>query len=314
MITKSLWHTDSNTSELTSKEISNSTSINSKTLRADFSLISTGTERLVAMGGVPIEMHDIMKVPYQQGDFNLPIQYGYSLVASDEESGYHVMHPHQDFITVNELDLYTLNPEIPKHRGSLISNVETILNAIWDAELKETDIIGVCGFGNIGALLSMTLKTYFNRQVTVIETNDWRCQKAESLGWAVDKEGNQAYNVIFHTSATEEGLQYSIDHLREEGKIIEMSWYGNKKISLKLGANFHYKRLKIIGSQVSNIPLKMRHDMTYQKRKKMSENILKHPDFDLLISDFVDFKNSPAFFKDLRNGTLKNGLIWLIKY
>lgn len=312
MIAKSLWHTDTKTSVLRQQEITKS--LKSKILHTDFSLVSTGTERLIATGGVPPEMYDKMKVPHQKGNFDFPIQYGYSLIASNGELSYHLMHPHQDIVQVKQKDLYTLSPAIPKHRATLISNIETVLNGIWDADLKETDVIAVCGFGNIGALLSMTLKTQFNREVSVIELNDWRCQKAESLGLKVDRGGVQEYDVIFHTSATQGGLQYCISHLQEEGKVIEMSWYGNKSISLNLGANFHYKRLKIIASQVSNIPLKMRPDMTYAKRKKMSEDVLKHADFDLLISDFVDFENSPVFFKDVRNGNLENGLIWIIKY
>ena len=37
----------------------------------------------------------------------------------------------------------------------------------------------------------------------------------------------------------------SLDKLTLEGKFIEASWYGDKKGQIKLGGNFHSKRLKI---------------------------------------------------------------------
>jgi len=312
MMAKSLWHLGMDQSILQSKELSDIST--SKVLETKYSLISTGTERTVALGNVPEQMYQLMQVPYMEGDFSFPIKYGYSLVGSEKEKSFHCMHPHQDRVKIAEKDLYELSSAIPLHRCTLISNIETVLNGIWDAELKETDSIAICGFGNVGSLLALTLKNYFGKTISVIEKNDWRSQKAESLGLEIDPSGQKNYDVIFHTSATEGGLQYAIDHLNEEGKVIEMSWFGNKKVSLELGMDFHHKRLKIISSQVSKIPKRLRHEMDYLKRKQLAEDILKHNDFDLLIADLVDFNTAPTFFNDLRNNNLKNGLIWIFKY
>ncbi len=76
--------------------------------KAVCSNISTGTERLVATGNIPKELQETMKVPYQKGDFNFPVQYGYSMVLEIEERYYHLMHPHQDYclISVGQSDPY----------------------------------------------------------------------------------------------------------------------------------------------------------------------------------------------------------------
>ena len=42
--------------------------------------ISPGTERLVAMGRVPVEARSAMRCQYMAGDFAFPLSFGYSLV------------------------------------------------------------------------------------------------------------------------------------------------------------------------------------------------------------------------------------------
>ena len=174
--------------------------------------------------------------------------------------------------------------------------------------------IAICGFGNIGSLLATTLRTFKGIEVTIVEQNEWRANKAAELGWTIDTDAKQDYDLIYHTTSTSSGLQYCIDHLKEEGVVIEISWYGNESINLHLGKNFHYKRLSIKSSQVSNIPLQQRSEFDFYKRKALALEILQHDSFDKLIADFIPFAQTPNFFKDLRNNKLSDGLIWLIQY
>ena len=284
-------------------------------LASQYSLISTGTEKLVCTGKVPLSLYDVMTVPYMGGSFDYPIKYGYSTVASGEEQSYHVMHPHQRDIIINSSDTYRLQEDIPLYRATLISNIETTINAIWDADLHADEKIAVCGFGNIGSLLALTLRHFGYNDIAIIEPNDWRKHKAEELDLKVVDTSSQAnYDVMFHTSAHESGLQYCIDHLNPEGRVIEMSWYGDKKTTLNLGGEFHYKRLKIISSQVSAVSPLAPLNTSYLSRKQLAETVLKNDIFDQLISEFIDFDKSALFYDDLRNGKLPNGLIWVIKY
>ncbi len=313
MIARSIFHINKEATIIRDVTSNGSKGLERKTLRSKYSLVSTGTERLVSRGEVPKEMYVHMKVPHMHGDFNFPISYGYSLVASDNECAYHLMHPHQDLVEVNPEELFQLKEKVPTYRSPLISNMETVLNAIWDADLHDSDQIAICGFGNIGSLLALSLKLHFDKEVSIIETDQWRSLKAEELGFIVDKESAK-YDVIFHSSATQSGLQYCIDHLNEEGRVVELSWYGDKRINLELGKDFHYKRLRIISSQVSKIPKKFGAEMTYLKRKQIAARMLEEENYDKLISDFIDFEKAPIFYNDLRKGGLNKGLIWMIKY
>ena len=93
-----------------------------------------------------------------------------------------------------------------------------------------------------------------------------------------------------------------------------MSWFGNKKVNLGLGKNFHYNRLQIIASQVSTIPSHMKEKYDYQSRKLLAVEILRDSSFDALISETIPFAESPTFFNDLRNEKSRNGLIHILQY
>lgn len=276
-------------------------------------MISTGTESLIARGLVSGRFMESMTVPYMEGSFALPIKYGYALIGEDPSGHrYHVMHPHQSHISVRAEDVYQLPADLSSERACLISNMETIINAIWDGDPKSNDKVAICGFGNIGALLAMTLRVHYDIHPSIIETDEWRLEKAMQLGFEVNDHAS--YDVVYHTSATSQGLQWCIDHLQKEGRVVELSWYGDKSVQLNLGANFHYDRLKIVSSQVSSIPSSMAGEYDYKKRKNLVAELLKNDQYDKLISQIIPFEESPIFFNQLRKGDHGNGLIYLIQY
>lgn len=311
---KALWHIDGGSSKLIDVETLNK-SVHLQDpilLKAKYSLVSTGTERLVSLGKVSSQLGEKMKVPYMDGSFSLPIKYGYSMIAEESGTAYHVMHPHQEQMQVNKSDLYKVPHGIPLHRLPLISNLETVANAIWDADISTNDKVAICGFGNIGALLANTLSVHFDIEVDIIEVDAWRIDKAKSLGWSVNKGID--YDIIFHTTAIPSVLVECMEKLNIEGKIIELSWYGDKVVSLPLGGAFHYNRLQIISSQVSKIPLSKIKEHTYQSRKELACNWLLHDSYDSLITDLIPFEKSPEFYNKLRKNEQGDGLIWIISY
>jgi len=312
MSCRSLWHINNKESIIKDDELE-SLGDKSRLLDARYSMISTGTERLVSLGQISNSLYEQMKVPYMKGTFDFPIKYGYSLVGSSANEHFHVMHPHQNKVNVKADECYKLSAENATHRYTLISNIETVINAIWDAQIEDTHSIAIIGFGNIGSLLATTLKHYYHIEATVYETNNWRYKKAIELGFDTSQSNEEKYDIVFHTSATSGGMQKGIDSLKLEGKLVELSWFGSKKVTMELGHSFHYNRLKIVSSQVSHIP-KRKPEETYLSRKKLAEEILNLNAFDLLVTDFIKFEDAPVFFSELRKGLHREGLIWIIKY
>ncbi len=119
-------------------------------------------------------------------------------------------------------------------------------------------------------------------------------------------------DVIINTTADYEVLNQSLDKLTLEGKFIEASWYGNKKGLINLGGHFHSKRLKIISSQVSQIPIHLKDKYDFNKRLKLAINALKNDKLKKLITSESTFFNlEKDYFKIINN---KNTIMHLIKY
>lgn len=289
---------------------------------ARYSLISTGTERLVCSGLVDESLQQAMAVPYMQGSFALPILYGYGMVGhTDDHKAVHLMHPHQNVAYVRVEDLFFLPDDADLARMALISNMETVINALWDVEYFFSDSslisqsVAIVGFGCIGSLLATTLKKRSGVSAVIVETDDWRLRQAKDLGFeAINlNQTSRNFDLLFHTSSSETGLQYCIDHASLEGVIIELSWYGSRDLQLNLGAAFHYRRLRLISSQVSKIP-KHKHQADHHGRKVLAAELLLDPIYDKLISHRMPFHHAAKFYAKLRNSSLEDGLIWLLEY
>ena len=316
-MSKALWHIDKTHSVLKPAK----TTSKGLLIKAKYSMISTGTERLISTKGVPSNLHQIMAVPYMAGSFDLPVKYGYSVIGKVLSEGdffgksIHVMYPHQSDFDVDEKDVFILPDGLSYEKAALISNMETIINAIWDGEISKENSILIAGFGNIGSLLAMTLVEHFGAVVTILEKNIWRKRKAEELGFKTTEQPEEnTYSIAYDTTASSGGLQTCIEAVREEGTIINLSWYGNKKVELNLGGSFHYGRKKIISSQVSKIPFSKRKEWNYLKRKQWAADLLMKYPYERLITKEIPFEDSPGFFNKLRQNQQGDGLIWLIKY
>jgi threonine dehydrogenase-like Zn-dependent dehydrogenase len=305
MEVSSLWHLDQSSSAIRTEQLSLDDS--KVFLKSQFSFVSLGTERLVASGKVPSSLHQSMQVPFMQGNFNFPIKYGYSLVAKVEQANHHLhgkyvhlLHPHQDRCAVPESALSIIPHTIPSKRAILASNVETAVNAIWDSGLSIGDRILVVGFGNIGALVALIARQIIGVEVVVAEKNLHRSAFAKQLGFSIYDEKNETFDIAFNTSANAKGLQLAINQVGFEGKVIELSWYGEKEVNISLGSSFHQERKQIISSQVGVIPTSKTNRWSYTRRKKLVWKILEDPIFDQLLTNEIEFGESPKFFEKIR--------------
>jgi hypothetical protein len=314
---KALWHINNRQSII--EEVPTSLSYHT-TVKSLYSLISLGTEMLVARNLVPESMHDIMKVPYMEGSLGLPVKYGYSVIGSvlnsdklEEGSIVHVMHPHQDIFSVDSLHTTRVPTDIPPKRATLASNMETVINAVWDASLQTGQNILIAGYGTIGAMLARICQFNYSCNVLILETDESKKNYIQMHGYKHASEAVVEYDVAFNCTANENALQYCIDHVGEEAVVIELSWYGNQKVSLQLGDTFHSMRKKIISSQVSKIPKKKRDEYSYEKRKELAFEYLKDNFYDNILTNEISFDESADFFNAKRNEK-PSGIGHYIKY
>jgi len=309
MDVRELWHISDTDSEL--RKIQTEPGANLLIVQSEYSLISSGTEKIVSKGLVPMQIGERMKVPYMKGNFPNPVSYGYSLVGKVIEGPktlmnrhVHILHPHHDFAFVEEQDVFLIPDDIPSKRAVFASNMETVVNAIWDSKPQLGDQILIAGFGTIGALLALTISQYPRLDIKILENNPKRRKIAKECGLETidaDKDSHTEFDISYHCTGKETGLQFCIDHTKTEGKIIELSWYGNKSVNIDLGKTFHTGRKKIISSQVSQIPNDKNSSWNFKTRKELVFKLLQNNIYDKLPVLEIPFADSPDFFKKLRN-------------
>ena len=300
------------------------------TIETLYSGISRGTESLVYHGKVPKSEEKRMQCPHQTGDFSYPVSYGYACVGkiietqsdlSPMKTGdlVFVLHPHQDIFQVHEDACNLLPADISPARAVLCANMETALNAVWDAELGQSKAHMVIGAGVVGLLTAYCLKAISGSAPIVIDINPAKKEIAQKLGLncmtpdAFTGSNSDGMERVFNTSASEQGLQFAIDNAAFEAKIIEMSWYGDKTVSLNLGGAFHSRRLQIISSQVGHVAPAKRDTHTYSDRMQQAMKLLDDPCLDALLEPEVAFLDLPNHLHDIFSNN-SSALCQLVKY
>ncbi|WP_093616217.1 zinc-dependent alcohol dehydrogenase [Actinoplanes philippinensis] len=274
--------------------------------------VSRGTETLVFQGRVPESQWSAMRAPFQDGDFPAPVKYGYLNVGvveagADELIGKVVfcLYPHQTRYVV-PADAVTVIPDgVPAARAVLAGTVETAVNAVWDAAPQIGDRITVIGGGMVGASVAAVLAGLPATDVELVDVDASREDLAASLNisFAQPDAARGDRDLIIHASATEAGLGRGLELLRAEGTLVELSWFGDRRIAVPLGENFHSRRLTIRSSQVGGIaPARHR---GYAARLQVALDLLQDPRFDALITGHSDFDDLPQVLPRLADGTLK---------
>lgn len=270
-------------------------------VRALFSGVSRGTESLVFHGRIPVGEHERMRGPHQEGSLALPVKYGYCLVGEvtdGEGTGRPVfcLHPHQSWACL-DADMVTELPEsLPPGRAVLTANMETALNATWDGGVSPGDRVVVVGGGVVGCLVAYLCGRIPGTKVQLIDVDQRRAEVASAFGveFAGPSDTWSDADVVFHASATSAGLQTAVDAAGLEARIVELSWYGDRPVSVELGTHFHPGRLQIVSSQVGRIPASRAARWTYGRRLRVALQLLCDDTLDVLISGESPFETMPA--------------------
>jgi NADPH:quinone reductase-like Zn-dependent oxidoreductase len=268
-----------------------------------YSGLSRGTERLVFEGRLPRSEWGRMRAPNQTGEFPFPVKYGYAAVGVVGDGPYALigrtvfaLYPHQTHFVLPANSLIPLPEAIPARRAILAANMETALNVVWDGELRPGQTVAVIGAGLVGCLVASLAARMPGTKVTLIDVLPERAGIAAQLGaaFATPDEAQPGAEVIFHTSASEAGLRLALDIAAFEARIVEVSWYGDKEVSLPLGGAFHSQRLQLVSSQVGSVAPSMRARLTHRQRLETALSLLDDARLDALITEDVAFDDLPA--------------------
>ncbi|MEV5767277.1 dehydrogenase [Micromonospora sp. NPDC052213] len=291
-------------------------------VRSRYSGVSRGTETLVFAGRVPADQHRAMRAPFQEGDFPAPVKYGYLSVGVVEQGPAELcgrtvfcLHPHQTAYVVPAEAVVPVPDAVPPARAVLAGTVETAVNALWDAAPLVGDRVSVVGGGMVGCCVAALLARFPGVRVELVDADPARAEVAAALGvgFAPPARAAGGRDLVVHASATAAGLRRSLELLRPEGTVVELSWYGDRTVDLALGGAFHSGRLTIRSSQVGAVAPARRDSRTLADRLALALELLADPAFDALLTGESPFAELPDVLARLAAGSLP-ALCHLITY
>ncbi|MEU8930158.1 dehydrogenase [Streptomyces sp. NPDC048409] len=282
-------------------------------VRALYSGVSRGTETLVFRGGVPESQHAVMRAPFQEGDFPGPVKYGYLSVGVVEAGPAELtgrtvfcLYPHQTRYVVPASAVTVVPERVPPARAVLAGTVETAVNALWDATPLIGDRIAVIGGGMVGCSVAALLARFPGVRLQLVDADPARARTAEALGvdFATPEDALDGCDLVVHASATEQGLTRALELLAPEGTVVELSWYGDRRIALPLGEAFHSRRLTVRSTQVGTVSPAARPGRGYAERLTLALDLLADPALDALVTGESAFEELPQVLPRLASGEI----------
>lgn len=291
-------------------------------VRTLWSGISRGTERLVAAGLADPVHRERMRAPMQQGDFPFPVKYGYCAVGLVEQGPpdlagrlVFALAPHQERFVATADTLVPIPQGVPARRATLAANMETALNALWDAGAGPGDRIVVVGAGLVGLLVTYLAARLPGAEVAAVDPDGSRTPLATAFGAAftdAPPAGIDA-DMVFHTSGTSAGLRTALACCGEEGRVVELSWYGDRPVEVALGGGFHHRRLSILSSQVGAVSPGRRSRWSHRRRLTKALDLLADPALDALITREIAFDDLPSELPRIL-GPAPEGIATVVRY
>jgi threonine dehydrogenase-like Zn-dependent dehydrogenase len=291
-------------------------------VRAHYSGVSRGTESLVFRGEVPASQYEAMRAPFQEGRFPAPVKYGYSSVGEVIEGpdalvgrAVFCLHPHQDLYRVPATAVTPLPEGLPPARAVLAANMETALNGVWDAKPGPGDRIVVVGAGVVGMMAAWLCSRLPAADVLVYDVDRRRAEPANALGLSFTDADPQCAeaDLVIHASGQEAGLRSALAAAGMEATVLELSWYGTRRVTLPLGEAFHSRRVTLKSSQVGRLPQERAARWNHRRRMEKALELLLDPRLDGLISGESPFEDLPRVMSEI-SGDGSGALCHRIRY
>lgn len=291
-------------------------------VEARFSAISRGTEALVFQGRVPVSERERMRCPHQAGEFSFPLKYGYASVGRVVEGptallgrSVFCLYPHQTEYVVPADAVLPLPPKVSESRAVLAANLETAVNALWDARPLLGDRVSVVGAGVVGSLCAYLLRKLCAVEVELIDVRGERAQLAKALGVDFSRPDNAraGRDLVFHASGNSEGLRTALNLVADEGTVVELSWFGEQRVELPLGERFHSGRLTLTSSQVGRLSRNARARYDHRARLGLALGLCQDPLLEALFEDETPFESLPEAMPRLLDPA-RGGLCHRIRY
>jgi threonine dehydrogenase-like Zn-dependent dehydrogenase len=185
---------------------------------------------------------------------------------------------------------------LPAPRAVLAANMETAINGLWDAAPRLGDRLTVVGGGVVGLLVASLAARIPGVEVELVDPDARRAAVAARLGLrhVLPPEAAGERDIVVHASGHPDGLDTALAIAGFEATVLEMSWYGERRVPVPLGEAFHSRRLVLRSSQVGAVATAQRARWDTRRRLALALDLLADPAFDALVEARIDFDTLPA--------------------
>jgi 2-desacetyl-2-hydroxyethyl bacteriochlorophyllide A dehydrogenase len=292
------------------------------TVRAVASLVSSGTEMLIYRGEVAPD--DDLGLETAVGSFGFPIKYAYQVVGEVIDAGVDTdyrpgdlvfaRHPHQDVFVIREDSslLFRLPPDLNAERAIFANLLDVALNANLDVPTRHGDCVVVHGQGIVGSLCAQLARRTAGKLIVV---DPFEPRRRIATAWGADAAvapedaaeviaeltGGRGADISIEASGAPSALQSAIRTTGQEGTIAAVSFFGRKTIPLVLAPEFHYRRQRIISTQVSSIGSGLQPRWSFERRMETTFDLLRsdYLETDPLLSHRLPFSQAPEAYTQL---------------
>ncbi len=318
-IARALWFTAARQAELLDEPVAEPAD-DQVTVRAIVSMISAGTEMLIYRGQLPAE--DDLGLETCEGSFGFPVKYAYQVVgevvAAGADTKYQpgdrvfARHPHQELFTMrdNSTLLFSLPTSLDPERAIFANLLDVALNCNLDIPVRHGDCVVVYGQGIVGSLAAQLAKRTAG---TVIAVDPLPNRRDIALSWgadhAVDPDDVEAVvadatsgrgaDISIEATGVPAALQSAIRCTGQEGTIAAVSFFGAKIVPLILSPEFHYRRQRIVSSQVSTIGSGLQPRWDLERRMATVFALLEQPWLVTSVSHRTPFESAPSAYQSL---------------
>lgn len=278
--------------------------------------ISAGTEKQFYLGNFLQGKKSDPAIDCTDTEFTYPFSYGYiNIVENSRGDRFFGFIPHSDKAYSSEKDLISLPDDIDDETALFIPHMETALSIIHDTTPRLGDHLLITGAGVVGTLTHRILTSIMGIEASIFDINPDKGKWFSPGDFIQDKkqlEKAGPFDICIEASGSPAGLQTCLDHSEMEGRITVASWYGEKEVSLKLGDSFHWKRLRLISSQVSNMSIKMGTNWNKKRRLDLVLSLLRKIKTRDLLTQRFPLEDAALAYKLFENDSTLYGLVALI--
>jgi 2-desacetyl-2-hydroxyethyl bacteriochlorophyllide A dehydrogenase len=257
-----------------------------------------------------------------KGSYAYPIKFGYQCVGrvlfAGDASGFNegdrvfTRHPHQDvFVIPAERNGRPLVAKIPDQvtdtQAAFLNLTEVALTALLDAPVRCGDVVAVFGQGVVGSLITRLAHKTARHIIAVDPLKDRRSHAlrggadvavtpASAEEVVRNLTNGRGVDIAFEVTGASAALQTAIDVTGQEGTICVVSYFGTRPVSLRLAPEFHWRRHRIISSQVTQIGSGLQPRWDSERRTSEAFRLLEDLDPEGLVGRRFPFSDAPAAY------------------